>query len=1100
MAQQRQMPPPLPTPWRGVALSEGRGNGSLQGGYPIGAAGIGAPTLGPETPWAPRMPLGASFGSGSSMYATGVQGNAMPTPGVHPSLDGLPSEAGDPAGVMRDPYTGAVYAVSTLSMPDPKILRGDPGLYVPGQPSRQLEEMTGISHLPRPVPQEIALDWEDAVQGITIPADVLQNIARKEMDQRNARDLVFTQGRESEVGWNDAYADGCIGDTFVLRPVIDTQTVLDNDEFNGLAIGMPGPAANPFPDYGNRELQWGGALQPVVSVLAREAVKGAPRSTVTLQDSLPSTIFTPAAWREDSGRGVHVAPGRPGIPEGPGADASGMQPGFIAHGGRHSDAVAAGRWAGAHGGVGDGVAGVTPLSFAAVADGGAHRDADAARSSAGDIMGGQQWVGAPGGGMATAVHGSRHADVVVAAGRHRVDGGHLDGAASHAGAGIATAQHGGRHRDVTALQGAHGIDLPSAAAGGAGAPWTLAASGARYADVVAAPLHAAVQTEWQPPAGTFASASHGGRHADVTAAPARHAYQGVAADVATAAAGSFASASHGGRHADVTTAAAGRHAYQGVAADVAAGAGGSFASAGHGGRHAEQTVAVGRHGYQGVAADVAAAAGGAYTSASHGGRHADVVVSAGRQGYQGVAADVAAASGLYAAASHGGRHASEQAALARHVPVPSSAQDHGGLGALPMAAGVHGGRSADGTVLPEGHHVVQVGGGETPGTPWIAMPSGERRYSDGTVLPGRQAGPDVSAPGGGNMTVAAAGGGGRWADVVPASNRHSVIGMEAGGGGTLTTASHGSRAAGGQDAWTLRGAHIASVPEVEMTTVRMSAGAQGGHGRDAVNLASAPIHNMPVSGLSLSTSVAAGGGGASRDAVALTRQPGQHGDDRTTGQSLGSAVTDSAFRKTDVWVVRPGGASDGGIQETTGARLTFAGTRDGGASRDVLVMPRAAAAAGDAPQGIGHAPAVVVAGAGRADGRVGPVAGRGSAMDDWQPLGAQRLHTYDEGDRGCDSIDPFSALADHTAALREAVLDAHKDNPAGWRESYQTAQRFGLPELSLQTPRMALEAEVREGGMARLQGSLADIKAKAPHPVFCTTDEAVESEVDSETE
>jgi hypothetical protein len=207
------------------------------------------------------------------MYANrGLPQNGMPVMGMDPRLEHPYTERGDLAGYFTDPYTGVVYDGYTKSMPEPLVMREQPMIQL-GQPSRMLEALTGVSAVARPPRREVMNDFSTILEGINIPQGLLNAEVQRETAQRAAPDLLMTN-RESVAGFNDTHWDGYVGDTYVMRPVIDTQTVSDNDETNTVLAAFrarPDLAASGFQLAGADDpTRWGGSMQPGVTVLAQD--------------------------------------------------------------------------------------------------------------------------------------------------------------------------------------------------------------------------------------------------------------------------------------------------------------------------------------------------------------------------------------------------------------------------------------------------------------------------------------------------------------------------------------------------------------------------------------------------------------------------------------------------------------------------------------------------------------------------------------------------------------------------------------------------------------------------------------------------------------
>lgn len=215
----------------------------------------------PENPWPNPLPNGPEPNY-SPLVDSRLFGSGMVPPG-------------DPAGTFTDPNTGIVYAAYTNQMPAPKLLRDNPVINL-GEPNRMLEALTGVSPLVKPERQEIVNDFCDAMEGFQYPEALLNLAVQKETQQRNARDMFFTN-RETEAGYNDTHWDGYIGTTYVMRPTYDTQTISDNNESNTVAIPIrQNPDANLAIPMFQDGTEYGGAMQPAVQILDKDKVSGNP--------------------------------------------------------------------------------------------------------------------------------------------------------------------------------------------------------------------------------------------------------------------------------------------------------------------------------------------------------------------------------------------------------------------------------------------------------------------------------------------------------------------------------------------------------------------------------------------------------------------------------------------------------------------------------------------------------------------------------------------------------------------------------------------------------------------------------------------------------
>jgi hypothetical protein len=273
-------------PLRGLSVADaslgtygnGNGNGNVYGN---GSGSVCA---------APLNPLGVDFGSGSSMRV----GPPQPQAAVTPALDGgyQTLVRGDLAGAYTDPHTGEMREFYTAPMPEPRVMRATPVMRL-GEPSRALELMTGVSSLSTASaaarqcrPAEMERDMADAMLGARLPQGMTNEWVRGQQQARAARETFWTNN-EVPAGFNDRHPDGCIGTTFVMRPVIDTQTQADNSETNTIVNPrgsfLPPNAASDVVDLGQAATRFGGPLAPAVTVLAEDQTRGVTRPT---RDSL----------------------------------------------------------------------------------------------------------------------------------------------------------------------------------------------------------------------------------------------------------------------------------------------------------------------------------------------------------------------------------------------------------------------------------------------------------------------------------------------------------------------------------------------------------------------------------------------------------------------------------------------------------------------------------------------------------------------------------------------------------------------------------------------------------------------------------------------
>lgn len=278
-------------PLRGLTVADASLGGSAINGYGNGNGyGYENGNGNVSVCAAPLNPMGADFGSGSSMRV----GPPQPQAAVTPALDGgyQTLVRGDLAGTYEDPHTGEVREFYTAPMPEPRVMRATPVIRL-GEPSRALELMTGVSSLSTASaaarqcrPAEMERDMADAMLGARLPQGMTNEWVRGQQQARAARETFWTNN-EVPAGFNDRHPDGCIGNTFVMRPVIDTQTLADNNETNTIlnprGSFLPPNAASDIVDLGQAATRFGGPLAPAVTVLAEDQTRGVTRPT---RDSL----------------------------------------------------------------------------------------------------------------------------------------------------------------------------------------------------------------------------------------------------------------------------------------------------------------------------------------------------------------------------------------------------------------------------------------------------------------------------------------------------------------------------------------------------------------------------------------------------------------------------------------------------------------------------------------------------------------------------------------------------------------------------------------------------------------------------------------------
>lgn len=282
-----------------MMLEAGRGGASMATALPLGGLSLAAPSLGnPNYGDAcgygygsgvaacatPANPLGVAFGSGSAMRT----GPPLPQAALSTTLDGGFQRLvrGDAMGTFTDPNTGVTREYYSAPMQEPKVMRETPMIKL-GEPSRMLEACTGISSLSTAAaaaracrPSEMRTDERDVLVGARLPQGMQEEWIRDRMARSAAADVFFTNN-EMPAGFNDRHPDGVIGTTFVMRPVIDTQTLADNSQNNTIVNPrldyMPPTGAAAVADLAQAAQRWGGHMQPGVTVLAQDRVHGDPR-------------------------------------------------------------------------------------------------------------------------------------------------------------------------------------------------------------------------------------------------------------------------------------------------------------------------------------------------------------------------------------------------------------------------------------------------------------------------------------------------------------------------------------------------------------------------------------------------------------------------------------------------------------------------------------------------------------------------------------------------------------------------------------------------------------------------------------------------------
>jgi hypothetical protein len=223
-------------------------------------------------PGIPYNSLAFSVGNGTQAHSTGLPNNGMPY-----VWQGALGVMGDYAGTVTDPYSGQTYAAYTDAMQEPKVLNEVPVIKL-GEPSRMLEAMTGTLSFPKPIPREHFVDAADVWEGLTLPQGYLDTAVEARIAQQAAGETYYVNN-ESVAGYNDTNWDGYIGDTFVLRPVIDTQTLQDNSQTNTVETGrMQAPQVNAAFQLGEGlGAHNGGYFQPIFNMLSEDKPSGPGR-------------------------------------------------------------------------------------------------------------------------------------------------------------------------------------------------------------------------------------------------------------------------------------------------------------------------------------------------------------------------------------------------------------------------------------------------------------------------------------------------------------------------------------------------------------------------------------------------------------------------------------------------------------------------------------------------------------------------------------------------------------------------------------------------------------------------------------------------------
>jgi hypothetical protein len=260
-----------------------------------------APSLSAASfPGAPQVqhPLAAAFGQGSQMYATGIAHNGAPS--LSTPADSAAHFDGEFAGTFMDPITGVTYASYMLRDQAPTVQRDTPVMRL-GEPSRALEFLTGVSHVPKPVRTDnMSDDWETVADGIQVPESISRAAIRAREAQESAAQVFFTRDNQ-ETPVNDTFWDGYVGDTYVLRTWTDTQTMSDNAEFN---LSNMQSAQPDFPNWylhTNVGAHAGGE-RAATFTLSAEKPSQPGHSTISMDDMGPGILTGMAPMSERVGR------------------------------------------------------------------------------------------------------------------------------------------------------------------------------------------------------------------------------------------------------------------------------------------------------------------------------------------------------------------------------------------------------------------------------------------------------------------------------------------------------------------------------------------------------------------------------------------------------------------------------------------------------------------------------------------------------------------------------------------------------------------------------------------------------------------------------
>jgi hypothetical protein len=190
---------------------------------------------------------------------------------------------------MTDPNTGVTFACRTRPMQLPKIptdgdMYYDTAAVRAGEAaaaSRHLEALTGVPALnnKRQCHKEFKREWVDALEGLQIPTSILNQQVEAAQAATAAREVYFTN-RETPAGFLEGGPPaGYIGENYMLRLHMDTQTLNDYDG-GGTSI-LPNryqiPDISLLVPNAQSSTDFGGPLAPLVRVLREDKADTRPR-------------------------------------------------------------------------------------------------------------------------------------------------------------------------------------------------------------------------------------------------------------------------------------------------------------------------------------------------------------------------------------------------------------------------------------------------------------------------------------------------------------------------------------------------------------------------------------------------------------------------------------------------------------------------------------------------------------------------------------------------------------------------------------------------------------------------------------------------------